>query len=239
MDRLEVLGRHDVLAVDRELVACGIISDEVAPAADLIALAPIGRLIHLPETEVALATHRHAERPVGKHLDADRLPLGTTNILLLYRTVDQLHLVQRELAGKHHHVSVAGVEAERLDIGDIELSAEVDLHPLLVGVGHGGDVGGDDGRDAGGLCGVDDLVHPHHILGVDDGIDGEVALHPVVTEQGCHLGQVLEREALGGVGPHIEPLDAEVGGIGTTLDRCHERLPAAGRCHDLEVFSFH
>lgn len=67
---------------------------------------------------------------------------------------------------------------------------EVNLYAHLTAVAHNSHVGSYHRRDASLLRRVDDLVHQLHILVVDDGVYGEIALHAVLCADGCYLVQV-------------------------------------------------
>ena len=105
-------------------------------------------------------------------------------MLLFYLTVDFCHLVHTKLTGKHHHISKLGIELQGFHIGDIQLCAEMHLHPLLTTVGHHRDIAGNDGRY---LClngRIHDLMHRLDILTIDNRIHGEISLHACLITSG-------------------------------------------------------
>ena len=133
---LEVLGAHDVLVVYLELVAGLVVGDCIRTAAYLYTLATVGRAVGVVQTHVALAADSHAEGTVAEHLDAYELALGSADVLLLYLAIDGCHLVHIEFAGKHHDIGKLGIEAQRLNVGDIELGGEMHLYADAVAIGH-------------------------------------------------------------------------------------------------------
>ena len=196
-DGLEVLRRHDILVVNLELVARLVVGDGVRTAAYLHALAAVGRASGVGKTHVALAAHSHAQRTVAEHLDAHQLALRSADVLLLYLLEDVSHLVHVQLARQDNNVGKLSVELQSLGVADVELRREVNLYAHLTAVAHNSHVGSYHRRDASLLRRVDDLVHQLHILVVDDGVHGEIALHAVLCADGCYLVQVLNSEMVG------------------------------------------
>ena len=216
-DGLEVLRTHDILVVHVQFDARLAVAHGITAAAHLHTLAAVGRVAQVVEREVALAADGHAQGAVAEHLDAHGAAGGSAEVFADDAAVDLRHLVQVEFARQHHDVGIAGIEAQGLGVGDVELGGEVHLLPDVVAVGQDGHVGGDDGRDAGGPGGVADAAHQGQVVLVDDGVDGEVTLHPRCLTAGDDVGQVGHGEAAGGVGPHVEGFDAEIDGVGTGL----------------------
>ena len=71
------------------------------------------------QAQVALAGDRHAERTMRKHLDADQLALRPLDLLLLDLAVNLMHLLQVQLTRQDDHIRKAGIEFQRLGIGNI------------------------------------------------------------------------------------------------------------------------
>ena len=151
--------------------------------------------------------------------------------------VDMAHLVHIELARQYGHVGKLGVEAQGLDVGDVELGGEVDLQADLPAVAHHGHVGGNDGRDTRLARRIEYLAHRGEVVVVDDRVDREVGLDLVLGADGDDLPQVANVEVIGRMGPHVEPAHAEIDGVGTRLDGRGERLVAAHGGHDLVLFA--
>ena len=78
-------------------------------------------------------------------------------------------------------------------------------------------------------------MHQGDVLTIDDGVDGEVALDAVFITLAGNVLQVVDGECRGRACTHIELLDAEIDGVGTSLYRCRQRLLATHRCHHLEI----
>jgi len=68
--------------------------------------------------------------------------------------------------------------------------------------------------------GSDYLAHVVHVLVIDDGVDRQVAFHAMFLTPLGNGVQVIEREIDTGARTHVQPLDTEVDGIGTTLMGC-------------------
>ena len=71
------------------------------------------------QAQIAFARYSHAERTVRKHLNADQLALRSLDLLLLNLGIDLVHLLQVQLARQHDHIRKAGIEFQRLGVGDI------------------------------------------------------------------------------------------------------------------------
>ncbi len=153
--------------------------------------------------------------------------------------MDGLHLVHAQLARQHYDVGKLCVEAQRLDVADVELGGEVHLLPHLAAVHHDGHVGGDDGGDAGLLGGAYYLAHLLEVLAVDDGIYGEVGLDVLLGAGGGDFLQVVDGEGGGRVGSHVELLNAEVYGVRSGIDGGSEAFPRAHGSHYLIFVLYH
>ena len=175
---------------------------------------------------------------MAEHLDADGLARRTEDGLgAMDGLVDVAHLVHIELARQYGDVGKLRIEAQGLDVGDVELGGEVDLQADLPAVAHHGHVGGNDGRDARLARRIEYLAHGGEVVVVDDRVDGEVGLDSVLGADGDDLPQVANVEVIGRMGPHVEPAHAEIDGVGTRLDGRGERLVAAHGGHDLVLFA--
>ena len=238
-DGLQVLRGHEVAVVERNLrAALAVDGDVVAPAA-LQALAPVGALASRVQAQPALSAHGHAERAVAEHLDAHGPARGALDALAVDRGADVRHLAQRQLARKHDDVGELRVKAQGLDVRDVELRGEMHLDAELPAALHDRNVGGDDGRDARGLRGRDDLAHGGEVAVVDDGVDGEVAFGAVLAAEGRNLIQVVDREAARRVRAHVERTDPEVDAVGARLQGGRQAFARARGGHDFEVGSLH
>ena len=124
---------------------------------------------------------------------------------------------------------------QRLDIADVELGGQVYLHADAAAVGQHRHVGGNDGGDARRLRCVADGAHEGEVVVINDGIDGQVAAHAALGAGPGHAAEVVHGEAAGRVGPHVEPLDAEVDRVGTGTQGGGQRLGTADGRHYLEI----
>ena len=176
---------------------------------------------------------------MSKHFDAYRFTCRAGDVLPLDFPVDVGYLVEIEFPGQYDDIGVPGVEFESLDIGDIELGRQMHFHADIAGVGHGGDVAGDNGRNAGVASGVDDALHEFYIVVVDDGIDGEITFHTVFPTYTGYFTQIVEREIIRTPSPHIEAFDTEVYRTGSSLYGGGQRFVRAHGGHDFEIFYGH
>ena len=157
---------------------------------------------------------------MAEHLDAHTLSAWSAHILLFYLPGNLGHLCEIELTCQHHHIGKLCIEFQRLYITDVELGGEMHFLTDAAAVVHHGDITGDNGSDARLVCGIDDGVHGVDVLAVDDGVDGEVGLDAMSLALGGDMPEVVDGERVGGVGTHVELSDAEIHGVGTSLDSC-------------------
>ena len=123
-----------------QLIACLKVGDLISPAANLLAGATVrGGSVGM-ETEIAFAGDCHAESSVGEHLDFDKTPGRTADVLTDYGFVYLLDLVEIKFAGKDNHVGELSIEPQRLHIGDAELRGDVHLDSNPAAIGYGGHV---------------------------------------------------------------------------------------------------
>ena len=228
---LQVLRTHNVLIIDIELIARLIVGSGIRAAAHLYTLATIGRAVGCVQTKVALAADGHAERAVAEHLYAYLMAAGAADVLLLNLAENLGHLVHIQLTRQHHHIGKLSIELQRLDIRNVKLGTEMNLLPHLVTIGHHSHIAGNDGRDAGLLGGIDNLVHQGDVLAIDDGVDGKIALDAVLIAGSGYLAQVIDGECRCRMGTHVKFLDAEVDAVGTSLNGRSERFARANRSH--------
>ena len=111
---------------------------------------------------------------MAEHLDAYEFAARSCDMLLFYLLVDGANLVHIELACQDHNIGKLGVEAQCLNIGDVELGREVNLHIPLAAIGHHRHVAGDDSRYFCLGSSIDNGTHGVKVFTVDNGIDGEV-----------------------------------------------------------------
>ena len=89
----EVFGRHDILVVHFQLRAGLQVGYPVAPAAELVASAPVGRGSVGVQAQVAFARDGHAQGSVDEHFQADRPAGGSADAFLQDGFVDGRHLL--------------------------------------------------------------------------------------------------------------------------------------------------
>ena len=155
---------------------------------------------------------------MGEHLHLQQFPFRATDILVGDGFRDVRHLLQRQLAGGHHHVGELRVEAHGLDVGDIALGGDMHLDANAVGVCDDCHVRGDDGRDARRFGGLHQPAHLLHLVVVYDGVHRQIGAHAVPVGDVCDARQVVKGEIGRRARPHIEVAHTEIDGIGTCLD---------------------
>ena len=163
-----------------------------------------------------------------EHLNAHQLSVGSADVLLLYLLEDISHLVHVQLTCQHHHVGKLGVELQRLGIADVELCRQMNLLSDFTTVRHDSHVRRNDSRNLSLLGSIDYLAHQLYVLVVDDGVDGQIALHAVLGTDGSNVVQVVDGEMIGRVRAHVELLHSEVDTVGTCL---YGSLKAFTRTH--------
>ena len=134
---------------------------------------------------------------VAKYLYAYQVAVWSTDVLFFNLLCNMSHLVDVELTGGHHYIGKLGIVLHGFQVGDIALGGHVDLNPDLTGILDDALVGSDDGGDAVGLDGIQQLVHLFHFLVVNDGVDGNIALHAVSVAGFSKLPQIVQSKVLG------------------------------------------
>ena len=92
------------------------------------------------KAQIAFAADGHAERPVAKHLNLDRLPARAADSLADDGGVYLLDLVKVKLAREHYGVGKLRVESNGLNIGNVGLSGDVDFHSPRPRIEDGGNI---------------------------------------------------------------------------------------------------
>ena len=186
-DGLQVLGRHDVFVVYLQFRAGLTVGDEIGPSAYLHAGTTVGRASGVVETHVALAADSHAQGSVAEHLDADLLAAGTADVLSLYLAVYLRHLFHVQFTGQHYDIGELCIEAQSLDVRDVQLGRQMHLYSHLSAVLHDCHIAGNDGSDAGLMSCIHNGVHQRDVFAVDDGVHRQVALHTGLPTDGSYL----------------------------------------------------
>jgi len=94
VDGLEIFGRHDVLILNLQLVACLNVGDAVAAAADLCARTAVGAGVHLVQAQIAFARYSHAQSAVAEHFNLHQFAARAADVLRLYGIADGFDLVK-------------------------------------------------------------------------------------------------------------------------------------------------
>ena len=144
-DGFEVFGAHDVFVVHFQFSAGFLVRHHIFSAALLHAGPTIGRRPLVVEREVAFATHRHAERAMTEHFDANLFARRAADVFAVDKVGNVAHLLKIEFACQHDHIGKVGVKAQRLLVGDVELCGEMDFLPDAVAIAQHRHIGGDNG----------------------------------------------------------------------------------------------
>ena len=206
------------------MVARFVVRSSITTTADLDAFATIGRAVGSMEAHIALAADGHAESPVTEHLNTNLLTAWAADMLCLHLTVDLSHLFHIQFSRQHHDIGKLSIEAQCLDVGDVQLGGEMHLLPHLVTIGHHRYIGGDDGGDASLMGSIDNLVHQGDVLAIDDGVHRQITLDAMFIALTGNVAQVVDGERRGRMRPHVQFLDTEVDAVGPRLDGCCQRL---------------
>ncbi|CDD47439.1 unknown [Bacteroides sp. CAG:875] len=224
MNGLQIFRRHDVLVIYFQFDIAFLILYNIGPAAYLHAGSPVGRGILFVQTQIAFSGNRHAQSSVTEHFNTNQVTHRSLDLLFLDGIVYLAHLLEIQLAGQHHHIGKAGVKLQRFRIADVQLGRKMHLLSHLVTVSHHGHISCNDGTDAGFLGRIHNLTHQCNILVVNDGIDGQVTLHPVFL---AHLGdftQIFYSKSARRTRTHVQTLNAEIDGIGSGMKGSCQRL---------------
>ena len=141
-----------------------------------------------------------------------------------------------QFARQHGHIGITGIEAQGLDVGDIELGGEMHLLPYFATINQHCHIRSYHGGNAGLERSITDATHHHHIIVVNNGVHREISLHSPLGAHGGYLAQVGYGETTGRMGTHIETLDAEIHRIGTGFQGCRQTLARTDGCHHLKAF---
>ena len=198
----------------------------------------VGRRVVNVLTQVALARNGHAQGTVAKHLDAHQIAVRPSNLLTFNLFGDVTHLVDVQLSCGDHHISELGIILHRLEVGDVALSGHVHFDTDLSCILDDALVGGNDGRDAVGFDGVQQLVHLLHFLVINHRIDCDIALYAVLVAGFGQLTQVVQSEVFRRARAHIEFADTEINASGTGLYGGCQGFVRAHWSHDFDVL-FH
>ena len=174
-----------------------------------------------------------------EHLDAHRLSAGSADIVGQDAAVYLLHLVHVQLTRQHRYVGELRIEAQGLDIGYVELCAEVHLQPYLPAIGHHSHIAGYHSGNLGLESRVENATHERQVLTIDDGIDGQIALHTAAAALCGYAPKVVDGECTGRMRPHVEVLNSKVNAVGSGTQCSGEGVGRPHGSHYLKVFSFH
>ena len=144
VNSFEVLRRHDVFVINSEFDIRILIVNTISTAAHLHASTTIGRSIEFVQREIAFARHSHTQSTMTEHFDTNKFAIATNDILFNNATVDFSHLVHIEFARQHYYISKLSIETQRLNIRNVELSAEMHLYALRNSILHHRHVGSND-----------------------------------------------------------------------------------------------
>ena len=153
--------------------------------------------------------------------------------------MDPLYLLEVQFPSEHRDIGIRRVEPERLGVRDVHLGREMHFHPGFLRVAEHRGVRRDNRGNAGRFRGVHDPPHFVEFLVVHDRVHGEVALDALLAAELRDLPEILNREGVRGVRPHVELSDPEVHSVSPGLERRVERLAGTDRSHDFKVRAEH
>ena len=156
---------------------------------------------------------------MGEHLDFHKASRRTTDVLVDYCLVYLFDLMEIQLPGKDDDVGEPGVEAQRLHVRNAQLRGNVYLNAKTAAVGYGGHVGSDDSRDAGSLCCFERLAHRLEVFLVEDDVQRQIGLHPVVAANAADLRKIVGRKIVRRMRAHVEVAHSKIDGVRPTLNR--------------------
>ena len=102
---------------------------------------------------------------------------------------------------------------------------EMDFLSDGVAVGHYRHIACNDRRDAGFVCRIHYFVHYGNVLAVNYGIDREIGFYAVLVACGSDFAQVVDGECTCGTGAHVQLPDAEIHGVGSSLNGSRQAFP--------------
>ena len=105
----------------------------------------------------------------------------------------------------------------------------MDLQADLAAIQDGGHIGGDDRIHAGGLGRIEGLVRRSDVLSVENDVEGHIGPHPGRPADPGDFREIFRCKIIGRMGPHIEPADSEINGVGSTLDGSLQAFEIARR----------
>ena len=156
-------------------------------------------------------------------------------MLSLHLTPDLGHLLHVEFTRQDHDIGKLRIEAQGLDVRDVQLCGEVYLLSHPVAIGHHSYVAGNHSRDTSLFGGIDDLAHQWDVLAIDNRVHRQIALDAMLIAGGGDLLQVVDGERGSGMRPHVQFLNTEVNAVGTSLNGCCQRFARAHRGHNLVI----
>ena len=237
--RTQILRREDIASVHGQLAARLHVGDGIFAAAYLAARPAVGRAPLLVLAQVALARNRHAQRPVGEHLDTHGTARRPRNAARLDLARDMPYLRQAQLPRQNHDIGPLRVELHRLGVRDVALRRYVHLQPRTPRAHDGRDVRRDNGIDTHLRRTRNDRRELLHLAVIDDRIDREVCPHAVFVRRLHDARHVVKAEIGRRPRPHVQRPHTEIYGIGTRVDGRLQRLVTPRGGHDLNVRSLY
>ena len=157
-------------------------------------------------------------------------------MFFLYLTINLGHLFQIQLTGQYYHICKLRVEFQRLRIGDIQLGGKMYLLPYLTGIIHHCHISCNYRRNYRFLGRIDNGMHQRDIFIIDNRIDRQVALHPVLVTRTGYFPQIINRKCISRTGTHIQVFYTEIDRIGTCLNSRSKRFARTDRSHYFKIF---
>ena len=169
------------------------------------------------QAQIAFPGHRHAQRPVGKHLDAYQFPLRTPQIFLHNLPVDFCNLLQCHLPRQNHNIRILRKKTKSLDIRHIALRADMHLYPHRTGIQYRRQIRSNYCRQASLLGTIYHLPHLFQLIVIYHSIHRQIGFHPMLRTYRHNLTQIPQCEIGRRTGTHIQSLHSEIHRIRTAL----------------------
>ena len=176
---------------------------------------------------------------MAEHLDLHRPARRAADSFAGDGIADRADLLQPDLPGQYDHVGELAVVAQGLAVGNAQLRGDVYLQAQPPGFRDCGDIRGDDGAYARFAGRLKRPAHRGEVVVVEGDVEGQVAAEPVLPADPADFLQVFRREIVGRVRAHVELPDAEIHGVGATLDGGLQAFEVACRSHDFQTLIFH
>ena len=155
---------------------------------------------------------------MAEHFDANKLTIGTLNLVFFDEIGDFTHLLHVQFTRQHHYISKGRVEAQSLFVGNIELGGEMYLLIDGAAIAKHSHVCRNHSRDLCLFRSIANFAHESKVFAVDDGVHCEITFYTLLFTLRGDVVQVLDGELACGVRTHVERFYAKIDGVGTSFE---------------------